>query len=231
MDQQAGSQEMQQLMKVTTRNALQRFRCDWSSSQDFGAEDVYAIQLLHCYDVVSGRRSPFETWFTPADWTGFEYLRDTKYHYSEGYGSDTWKIAVPWLVAVVHSLKSGPDHPSTFPLHVSFTHREEVLYLCCLLGIGYKEGWRPDLTRIDTGRSWSVSKLAPYLGHVGFEKYQIKSGEDRLRVVVNGRVTEAFLGRFEKDLDGGYDFHAIVSWATSLPQTWEGFEDTFWDRE
>lgn len=43
VDQHAGSQEMQELMEVTTRDALQRLRCDWSSSQDFGAEDVYAI--------------------------------------------------------------------------------------------------------------------------------------------------------------------------------------------
>lgn len=55
VNQQAGNREMQQLMKVTTRDALQRLRCDWSSSQEFGAEDVYAIELLHCYDVVSGR--------------------------------------------------------------------------------------------------------------------------------------------------------------------------------
>jgi len=131
----------------------------------------------------------------------------------------------------VRSLKSGPNHLFTFPLHVSFTHREEVLYLCCLLGIGHKEGWTPDLTRIDTGRSWFVSKLAPYLGHVGFEKYQNKSGQDRLRVVVNGRVTEVFSGRFEKDLDGGYDFQDIESWMTSLPQNWEGFDDTHWGHE
>ena len=115
VDHHAGSREMQQLMKVTTQDALQRLRCDWSSSQDFGAEDVYTIQLPHCYDVVSRRKLPFETWFAPADWTDFEFLRDTKYHYSEGYGSDTWKIAVPWLVVVVRSLKSGSDHPSTFP--------------------------------------------------------------------------------------------------------------------
>lgn len=112
-----------------------------------------------------------------------------------------------------------------------FTHREEVLYLCCLLGIGHKKGWTPDLTRINTDRIWFVSKLTPYLGHVGFVKYQIKSGQDRLRVVVNWRVMEAFSGRFEKDLYGGHDFQDIESWVTSLPQTWDGFDDTLWSHE
>jgi hypothetical protein len=47
------------------------------------------MQLLHCYDVVAHRPTLFNDCFEPDDWAGFEYLRDVKYHFSEGYGAVT----------------------------------------------------------------------------------------------------------------------------------------------
>ena len=45
------------------------------------------MQLLYCYDLVAGKPSPFEDLFIDEDWLGFEYMRDIKYYYSEGYGA------------------------------------------------------------------------------------------------------------------------------------------------
>lgn len=181
---------MGELMDVTTSTALARFEPFWfslppsannasesvDSSLALGPRDVYAMQLLHCYDVVSGRPSPWtdpEPLFTSEDWAGFEYLRDVKYYYSEGYGAQpsTGVYATPWLVSAVERLKKGnmefdtsPDQEKKMeqadqygqniaerahvdnkgeeescaghddiPLHIAFTHREEILYLCVLL--------------------------------------------------------------------------------------------------
>lgn len=224
VDQQAGTKEMRQLMKVTTSEVQGRLKGDWVAADTFGAEDVYAMQLLHCYDVVSGRQSAFNNLFTLEDWVAFEYLRDTKYYFSEGYGGDVGQYALPWLTAALGRLSRNEVTEGNFPLHVSFTHREEVLYLCCLLGIGYEEGWAPNLDRVDESRRWRVSLLAPYLGHVGVETYDAAGGK-RLRIIVNGNVMPAFWGRFEQDLDGGYDFTEVAAWALEMPRKWEGFEE------
>lgn len=226
IDQQAGGQQMRRLMETTAREALVRLRGDWLEPGTFGVEDIYALQLLHCYDVISGRRSPVEDCFTQSDWHAFEYLRDTKYHFSEGHAARSGRYAVPWMVAVMRKLGRADVSPGSghFPLDVAFTHREEVLYLCCLLGIGSKEGWTPDLDRVDMDRQWRVSQLAPYLGHVGIESYHQRGGEKRLRVIVNGSIVSAFGGQLQEDADGGYDFDAVREWVSSKPYHWAGFE-------
>lgn len=224
VNQEAGNEQMSELMEIATYDACQRLKGDWLVAGTFGVRDVYAMQLLHCYDIVSGRQSPWEECFTPSDWIGFEYLRDTKYHFSEGYGCDAARsYAVPWLQAGLRRLGQQEKVNADFPLHVAFTHREEVLYLCCLLGIAYEPGWMPDLTRVDQERQWRVSLLAPYLGHVGIETYYRKSGHKSLRVIVNGGVGSAFFGQLQQDQDGGYDFSEVGAWACEHPCRWKGF--------
>lgn len=222
VDQNAGGEEMRELMKTTAAEALDRLKDDWIGSSPFGVDDVYALQLLHCYDIVSGHESPFEGCFTPQDWDGFEYLRDTKYHFSEGYAGNTGRYAIPWMKAVMRKLRQKTC--AGFPLSVAFTHREEVLYLCCLLGIGYRDGWTPDLSRVDSERQWKVSQLAPYLGHVGIESYDGTDGQDRLRVIVNGSVVPAFWKELRADDCGGYALEEVGDWVDKLECRWKGFQ-------
>lgn len=211
IDQSEGSAEMRQLMETTTAETRARLRADWLDRDPITAADVYSMQLLHCYDIVSGRTSPFDHLFNHDDWVGFEYLRDTKYFFSEGYGRrHVHLLAVPWLESALASLRTpGPS----FPLEIAFTHREEVLYLCCLLGINSQPGWTPPSDRIDTKRSWRVGLLAPYLGHVGLEAYRL-SGNDitLIRVIVNGEVRPAFHGDLASTDVGGYKWTDVSQW-------------------
>lgn len=228
VDQQVGGEQMKQLMDVTTYASLARLENDWLDpiTMPLTAQDIYCMQLLHCYDVVSGRESPFNHCFDAEDWAGFEYLRDTKYHFSEGYGAkNSGLYSVPWMNAAVRVL-SGLDGQTgaSLPLRVGFTHREEVLYLCCLLGICYEKDWQPSLKRVDADRQWRVSLLAPYLGHVGIETYVGSSKQERLRIIVNGEVRPAFFGNVEPDEDGGYDMSEVDAWTQRKVQEWEKFE-------
>ena len=225
-------------MKETTMAALSRLKYSWPGQLEY--KDVYAMQLLHCYDICSGRTSPWmqpTELFTTKDWEGFEYLRDSKYFFSEGRGApkSTGRYALPWLVSVLGYLKSFEHHherirhtredierqctPSSngrspraqfglpmvnddgkstrFPLQICFTHREEILYLCSLLGLGCYtrkmtspvgdsqsvEEWEPSGLPSDAtnSRPWHVSTMACYLGHVGIEAYAVEDVSQRLR--------------------------------------------------
>lgn len=204
---------MDELMATTTKAAWNRLKLDWTAYEPLEARDVYTLQLLFCYDVVSGRMSPFEGIFTDEDWQGFEYVRDVKYFFSEGYNSkDTHLLAVPWLEAAMSTLASDVQ-PRQLPLKIGFTHREELLYLCCLLGIAHQSGWSPSLSRVDMKRKWRVSTLAPYLGHVGLEACDRNCGEvTSIRIVVNGEVRSGFLNELKQDKDGGYAVEDILEW-------------------
>lgn len=216
-------------MDETTAAARSRLKAFWPAQLE--PKDIYAMQLLHCYDTCARRTSPWmepTELFTTTDWEGFEYLRDGKYYFSEGHGAPkaTARYALPWLVSTVHHLKaftsqqqSLPHLPTDtelrslpisqreayqlqaasansatasppFPLQICFTHREEILYLCSLLGLGcYRkstgsqrlEAWKPSSFAHDTTttRPWHVSTMACYLGHVGVEAYAVPEvGQD-----------------------------------------------------
>lgn len=224
VDQRVGSDQFAQLMEITTQSALERLKWDWNAPDVLQSTDIYAMQLLHCYDLVSERPSPFETCFTSADWEGFEYLRDTKYHFSEGYGrAYPGFYAIPWLKACLTTLRDPAPRDSKLPLRVAFTHREEVLYLCCLLGVNYEKGWQPNIENIDASRAWKTSILAPYLGHVGMESYLGNTSQKRVRLIVNGQVRSGFHGLLEQDSDGGYDLDQVDQWASMHYSEWEGF--------
>lgn len=211
-------------MEFTTHSIHRRLRKDWYAANPLLAKDIYAMQLLHCYDVVAQRPTPFNECFETDDWSGFEYLRDVKYHFSKGYGTlQPGFHAIPWLKAAMAVLRDPSVRVPQLPLRIGFTHREEVLYLCCLLGINFQKNWAPSLDRIDEGRQWRAALLAPYLGHVGIESYSGKNGEKRVRVVLNGDVKPAFWGIAEEDSDGGYDFEQVNEWAEVQWRLWQCF--------
>ena len=225
VDQEAGHDQMIQLMNVTAQPALERLSDAWLEACPLTVQDIYSMQLLHCYDIVSGRESPFQLCFDDSDWVAFEYLRDTKTYFSEGYGSSKSSIyAIPWTNAAMRTLSQTRQSDHDLPLRVAFTHREEVLYLCCLLGICFEKDWRPSLDSVDENRQWRVSLLAPYLGHVGIETYIGNSMRERLRIIINGEVRPAFFGKLRQDEDGGYEIHEVDAWTQQKVQRWEDLE-------
>ncbi|GAD95412.1 hypothetical protein FG03402.1 [Paecilomyces variotii No. 5] len=207
VNQSAGRHEFEKLMQVTTLPSYKRLYNDWHAQTPLLATDIYAMQLLHCYDVVANRPTPFDECFDADDWAGFEYLRDVKYYFSEGYGMpQPGFYAIPWLKAAMNALSNPHSRGSQLPLRIAFAHREEILYLCCLLAINFQKNWEPALNRVDEDRQWRAALLAPYLGHVGIESYSGSDGEKRVRVILNGDVKPAFWGIAHEDGDGGYDF-------------------------
>ena len=167
------------------------------------------MQLLCCYDLVAGKESPFSDLFDQADWLGFQYMRDIKYHYSEGYGSTNPGLyATPWLDAAMKVLRKPLLYKAPnkrLPLWIGFTHREEILYLCVLLVIAWQELEPPRTDRIDENRRWRVSSLAPYLSHIGLELFRTVESVPRVRIIINGQVVPALQERLKQDSDGGYD--------------------------
>lgn len=169
--------------------------------------DIYAMQLICCYDLVLEDKSPFSKLFTSEDWLGFEYTRDIKYYHSEGYGMPRPGVyALPWLertIELLQELLAGRSGEN-LPLWTGFTHREEVLYLVIALGL-YHDGSRPpSTTHMDIERKWNVGKIAPYLGHVGLEVCLTKDHQRRLRIIVNGEVVLAFKGKIYADSNWTY---------------------------
>ena len=171
--------------------------------------------------------SPFAELFDKEDWLGFEYMRDVKYHYSEGYGAaHPGEYATPWLDAAMRLLRktSGSELLNgRLPLWIGFTHREEILYLAVLLGLAFDGPEAPRLDRRDENRSWKVTLLAPYLGHIGIEAFRDLSGQQRVRVVVNGEVVPAFKGEIPQDRDGGYAVSMVQEWVQPRIEKWDSY--------
>ena len=186
------------------------------------------MQLLCCYDLVAGKDSLFTELFNEGDWLGFEYMRDIKYHYSEGYGANhPGEYATPWLDAAMRlSQKSIISElpKGRLPLWIAFTHREEVLYLAVLLGLAYDGPEAPKTDRIEGGRSWRVTSLSPYLGHIGLERFRSIDGQHRMRIVVNGEVVSGFRGQIPQDSDGGYDIKQVQDWVQQRVEKWDAYK-------
>jgi hypothetical protein len=188
-------------------------------------QDIYSMQMLHCYDIVSGRTSPFEDLFDENDWAGFEYLRDVKHHYSEGYGRQYPGLyAIPWAVSAVNISHSLGSSTRKFPLAIAFTHREEVLYMACFLGLGSDGPQDPDLTKVVESRKWRVSTVAPNLGHIDLETYLSQDGHKKVRIICNGEVISAFMGKLKQDSDGGYEWEDVESWIEERFKDWRRLE-------
>lgn len=237
IDQTAGQDQADTFLAVYTRPIIERLQPLLHDDFHLEPKDVYAMQLLCCYDLVDGRESPFSDLFDQTDWLGFEYMRDVKYHYSEGYGAaHAGMYATPWLEAAMRLLLrpllcEPPD--KRLPLWIGFTHREEILYLAVLLGIAWQGPLPPRIDCIDGNRCWRVSELAPYLGHIGLEVFRTVESSQRVRIIINGEVVSAFKGHLTQDSDGGYDIAAVEGWIRNCVKKWDEFKGgriTFLDR-
>ena len=177
------------------------------------------MQLLHCYDVVSRRNSPWKGLFTEEDWEAFEQPRDGKTFFS-GYAAkhSTGQCALSWLVTALNHLKNAAE--GSAPLCFGFAHREEVLCLCVLLGLGGSKMHSPPPMGPD--RSWRVSEMVPYLGHVGLEAYLPRSGRVMLRVLLNGVVVKVLPGdSLKADVEGGSNLEDISRIVDRMKKAWE----------
>ena len=237
IDQTAGQDQADAFLAVYTGPIIERLRSLVDSDLPLEPSDICAMQLLCCYDLVAGKESPFTGLFERTDWLGFEYMRDVKYHYSEGYGAAHAGIyATPWLDAALRLLQQPPTekaHDKRLPLWIGFTHREEILYLVVLLGIAWQGPKPPRIDRVDEDRHWRVSALAPYLGHLGLESYRTVDRSPHVRFVLNGDVVPAFKGRLKQDMDGGYEVGEVELWVRNRVREWDDLKGgrlTFLDR-
>lgn len=225
IDQTAGQDQADAFLAVYTKPIIERLRPLRHHDLHLEPRDIYAMQLLCCYDLVAGKESPFSGLFDQADWLGFEYMRDIKYHYSEGYGATNPGLyATPWLDAAMKVLRKPLLYEAPnkrLPLWIGFTHREEILYLCVLLGIAWQEPELPRTDRIDENRRWRVSSLAPYLGHIGLELFRTVESVPRVRIIINGEVLPAFQERLKQDSDGGYDIAEVENWVRQRVEKWD----------
>ena len=255
IDQTAGQNWMNTLMTKLTSTTCTRLSPYCNTGFVLEPRDIYSMQLLHCYDTVSGRESPWmlpgTELFTEHEWQVFEFLRDGKYWFSEGYGAatPTWLYALPWFVGVMDFLKEVGESNSACgssdgrkekpPLRIAFTHREEVLYACTLLGLGGPQGrvksWPPWSEPVKIrDRSWRVSTMASYLGHVGVEVFEPERGSGvaprKVRFIVNGEVAAvsfrhlvdyAAVASPNADGNGCFAFDELGRFVEALKRAWE----------
>ncbi|KAI9808472.1 MAG: hypothetical protein M1827_007225 [Pycnora praestabilis] len=230
INQQAGAKEAEEFLGVYTTSILDSLKPFFENNFSLSPKDVYAMQLLCCYDLVAGRESSFSDVFRDEDWLSFEYMRDVKYHYSEGHGAaHAGEYATPWLESAIKLLQTIPESGPLakrhrLPLWISFTHREEILYLAVLLGLGWDGPGNPSTKQINESRRWRVTHLAPYLGHIGLESFKGSKGQDLLRIIVNGEVAPAFKGELPEVDDGGYDCAHVEKWLSSRAEIWAKFK-------
>lgn len=228
IDQTLGQFEADHICSVYTEPILLRLRPFFSGAFNLSPQDVYAMQVLCAYDLVAGKESPFSPLFEKKDWLGFEYLRDLKYHFSEGYGAPhSGEYAIPWLEQTINTLTSPTEevrNTDTIPLWIGFTHREEVLYLAVLLGLGWDGPGKLSPETVRTKRHWRVTRIAPYLGHIGVESFRGPSGLSRLRIIQNGEVVAGFHGQLEQDEDGSYNIEEVQQWMRFRVAVWTEFK-------
>lgn len=212
IDQNAGQAAADDFKSRYTAPIIERLAKYAIGDFELTPDDIYAMQLICCYNLVSENRSPFAKLFTPEDWLGFEYVRDIKYYYSEGYGmARPGLYALPWFERAVELLQKplAGQIGEKPPLWIGFTHREEVLYLATALGLYHDGPQPPSTTHVDLKRKWNVGKIVPYLGHVGLEVYLTKDRQRRLRIVVNGEVVLGFKGELHADLNWTYSLDDV----------------------
>ena len=87
----------------------------------------------------------------------------------------------------------GPNATLSQPLHIWFTHREEVPLVTHALDLFHghdEESAEMPLDRVNPGRAWRTSEIIPFLGHIVLERMQCDE-----RVIPGYRATFGKKGR------------------------------------
>ena len=169
--------------------------------------DVVGLQSLCGYEsAIKGQRSLICQVFRDDEWFSYEYAWDLKYAYMVGpLNPLSPYLGFPWLKAQSELFQqiddrangpattdTGPGWPSTQRFFLSFTHREVPPFVATALGIfdsssSVTEQFPTD--HVNWMRSWKMSDLIPFLGHVGLEKMTCDDRPGRegeyIRVIAN----------------------------------------------
>lgn len=165
-------------------------------------EDVTGFQSLCGYEsAILGKRSKICAVFTDVEWMSYEYAWDLKYAHMMGpLNPLSPYLGFPWLKEQSKLLRqvdsdtddTGDGWPEGQRFFLSFTHREVPPFVATALGIFNSSSAAVEqfpTDRVNWVRSWKMSDLIPFLGHVGMEK--INCGKDSgsegdfIRVVAN----------------------------------------------
>lgn len=177
--------------------------------------DIMGLQQMCGYEsAINGKVSPICDVFTDDEWMAYEYAWDLKYFYMVGHGNPLSPyLGFPWLnttaslMAKFHAPLANPGLGPGISSHsdvpdddgqrffISFTHREVPPFIATALGLfnssnAFGEEFPTD--RINWSRSWKMSELIPFLGHVGIEKItcnkmrgDTEKGEEFIRIIAN----------------------------------------------
>ncbi|KAK4947677.1 hypothetical protein LTR10_013623 [Elasticomyces elasticus] len=150
--------------------------------------DVVGLQGICGYEsAINGKRSPLCEVFTDAEWMSYEYAWDLKYAHMVGpLNHLSPYLGFPWLKAQselfqqidatpddMTASSAGPGWPSGQRFFLSFTHREVPPFVATAIGIFNSSSSAVEefpTDRINWVRSWKMSDLIPFLGHVGMEQ-------------------------------------------------------------
>jgi hypothetical protein len=154
--------------------------------------DIMGMQQMCGYEsAINGKKSDICDVFTDDEWMAYEYAWDLKYSYMVGHGNPLSPyLGFPWLNTTAHLMSKfhSPSHISTSEdeipdddgqrFFLAFTHREVPPFVATALGLfnssnAHAEEFPTD--RINWSRSWRMSELIPFLGHVGIEKLTCNS--------------------------------------------------------
>lgn len=178
----AGDDELKEFIQHYTKPIISRLQSH--AAFNLTAEDIVGLQQWCGYEsAITGDDSKLCNIFSPVEWLQYEYAWDLKYSFMVGHGNPLSPyLGFPWLniTANLFSKFHAPHHEGTKDpnddgqrFFVSFTHREVPPMLATALGLFNSSSHATEefpLDAVNFQRSWKMSELIPFLGHVGIEK-------------------------------------------------------------
>jgi hypothetical protein len=195
-----GSKEQGVFVASYTQPILERLREFVPEGVSLDEKDIMGMQQLCGYEsAITGQKSAICAVFGDSEWMAYEYAWDMKYSYMVGHGNPLSPyLGFPWLhttaelMAKLHAPRhggtggreDGEGHGDDIPhddgqrFFLAFTHREVPPFIATALGLfnssnAHAKQFPTD--RINWSRSWRMSELIPFLGHVGLEKLTCKT--------------------------------------------------------
>lgn len=201
-----GNKELATFMSHYTPQVISRLQ--EHSPIELTGNDIMGMQQMCGYEsAIRDKKSDLCDVFTDDEWMAYEYAWDLKYSYMVGHGNPLSPyLGFPWLNTTsqlmskfhkhLHS-EGAPAVPDDDGqrFFLAFTHREVPPFIATALGLfnssnAFAEEFPTD--RVNWSRSWRMSELIPFLGHVGIEKLTCSgrspdSRDDReyIRVLAN----------------------------------------------
>ncbi|ORY82638.1 histidine acid phosphatase-like protein [Protomyces lactucae-debilis] len=156
------------------------------------SSDIIGMQQMCGYEsAITGHTSPLCAAFTDDEWMAYEYAFDMKYSYMCGHANPLSPyLGFPWLNTTaalfeklhapqhhddedVFGKKKKDQHTGPQRFFLSFTHREVPPFIATALGLFNSSNAQAEefpTDRINWSRSWRMTELIPFLGHIGIEK-------------------------------------------------------------